>query len=83
MLRQAADRARRYDVELVVQGAGGSSQLAMFWFQGDRVRVLRAVGGWDPGAGIELQIAHAMRLRAHYELALYAVAGADAGRHAA
>ena len=83
VLREAADRARRYDVELLVQDARDPSQLAMFWFQGDRVRVLRAVGGWEPGAGIDLQIAHAMRLRGHYELALYAIIGATAGRRAA
>lgn len=83
VLRQASDRARRHAVELVARPVRRASDLAMLWFQGDRVRVLRAVGGWYPGTGIELHIAHASRASGRYELAVYAVYRDDAPTRAA
>ena len=83
VLRQASDRARRHEVDLVARPTRRASDLAMLWFQGDRVRVLRAVGGWNPGPGIELHIAHASRCAGRYELALYAALRTDTSSRAA
>lgn len=83
LVKQARARAAEHDVELVIEPARRVSELAMLWFQGGRSRVLRAVGGWDPGAGIVLQIAHAGHCGTRYELVLVAAVERASSRHAA
>jgi hypothetical protein len=75
LVREARRRAERAGVDVLVQEARRASDLALLWFRGERTDVLRAVGGWQPGGGVVLQIAHAGTYGPRYELALYAVAG--------
>jgi hypothetical protein len=78
LAREARRRAQRSGVDVIVQEARRASDLALVWFRGERTEVLRTVGGWQPGGGIELQIAHAAMNGSRYELAVYAVvAGPD------
>lgn len=78
LAREARRRGERAGVDVVVQEARRASDLALVWFRGERSEVLRTVGGWQPGGGIELQIAHAALNGARYELAVYAVAASPA-----
>jgi hypothetical protein len=71
VLREARERSEREGVELIVERARRSSDVALLWFEGDRRAVLRTVGGWDPDPAVELQIAHAGARSSHYELSLY------------
>jgi hypothetical protein len=80
LTREARRRAARAGVDVVVQEARRASDLALLWFQGERTAVLRTVGGWQPGGGVVLQIAHAGGYGPRYELAVYAVAAGAAPR---
>lgn len=74
VLREARERSEREGVQLVFERPRRASDIAILWFEGDRRSVLRAVGGWEPSADVELQLAHARPHGAHFELSLYVAA---------
>lgn len=83
VLCEARERARSYDLRLVVEPAQRASDLVMLWFQGERSKVLAAVGAWEPEVGVVLQIAHAGQCAGRYELVLFAAAARVSDRRAA
>lgn len=83
VLDAAAERAREHGIDVVAEPGRRASDLAMLWFQGDRSRVLHGVGGWDPGTGVLLQIAHGGHCAGRYELVVFAVVEATPDRRAA
>lgn len=83
VVAEAGEVARAHELRLVVEPARRASDLAMLWFQGDRTDVLRAVGEWDPGSDVALQIAHAGPCAGRYELVLFAAVERHAEARAA